>query len=318
MGIDVLFIVSNQIHQPVREDSQTPNQSLIKSHVTVVRQITGWGLAANVSLSTLKLAAGFWSSSQALVADGVHSLSDCITDLAILVGVRYWSEPPDTQYPYGHRRIETLVTIFVGLVLAVAALGMMVDAILSFDEPQSRPPGMVALAVALFSIVAKESLYRWTKSVGTRINSSALIANAWHQRSDALSSVPVAIAVAAAGIDPDLGFLDGVGALLVCFFILYAAWNIVAPGIGQLVDRGASRAEVENIRRLALEQENVLDVHKVRTRYSGMGLQVDLHVLVDGAMSVYDGHDVASLVKAILLAKAPNVVDVVIHIEPFE
>jgi cation diffusion facilitator family transporter len=275
-------------------------------------------LAGNIALSTLKLTAGFWGSSQAVVADGIHSLSDCITDLAILVGVRYWSEPPDAQHPYGHRRIETLITIFIGVVLAIAALGMMYDAILSFNKPKSNQPGVVALVVTLFSIGAKEGLYRWTKSVGTRIKSSALIANAWHQRSDALSSIPVAIAVAAATINPDLGFLDGVGALLVCLFILYAAWNIVAPGFAQLVDRGADKTEVEKIRLIAIEQESVLDVHKVRTRYSGLGLQVDLHVLVDGAMSVHAGHEIAGRVKAILLAKAPNVVDVVVHIEPHE
>jgi cation diffusion facilitator family transporter len=310
-------MVANPIPEQACADTQKQDASLIESQVAVVRRVTRWGLTANILLSMLKLSAGFWSSSQAVIADGVHSLSDCITDLAILVGVRYWSEPPDTQHPYGHQRIETLVTIFIGLVLAVAALGMMYDAILSFDGPRSGPPGITALVVAVFSIVAKEGLYRWTKSKGTRIKSSALIANAWHQRSDALSSIPVAIAVAAARINPDLRFLDGVGALLVCLFILYAAWNIIAPGIGQLVDRGATNTELEKIRILALEPKSVLDVHKIRTRYSGLGLHVDLHVLVDGAMSVHDGHEVAGLVKATLLAKAPNVVDVVVHIEPY-
>jgi cation diffusion facilitator family transporter len=311
-------MVANQIPEPVCANAQKQDTSLVESQVAEVRRLTSWGLATNIFLSMLKLAAGFWSSSQAVIADGVHSLSDCITDSAILVGVRYWSEPPDTQHPYGHRRIETLVTIFIGFVLAIAALGMMYDAILSFDEPPSGPPGIIALAVALFSILAKEGLYRWTKSVGTRIKSSALIANAWHQRSDALSSIPVAIAVAAARINPDLHFLDGVGALLVCLFILYAAWNIIAPGIGQLVDRGATNTEVEIIQRLVLDQENVLGVHKVRTRYSGLGLQVDLHVQVEGSMSVHDGHEVAGMVKAALLTKAQNVVDVVVHIEPHD
>ncbi|MCP4198346.1 MAG: cation transporter [Proteobacteria bacterium] len=311
-------MVANQIPEPACADAQKQDPSLIESQVAEIRRVARWGLTANIFLSMLKLTAGFWSSSQAVIADGVHSLSDCITDLAILVGVRFWSEPPDTQHPYGHHRIETLVTIFIGFVLAIAALGMMYDAILSFNDPPSAPPGIIALAAALFSIFAKEGLYRWTKSVGTRIKSSALIANAWHQRSDALSSIPVAIAVAAASINPDLRFLDGVGAMLVCLFILYAAWSIIAPGIGQLVDRGASNAEVEIIRRLALDQKGVLGVHKVRTRYSGMGLQVDLHVQVEGAMSVHDGHEVAGLVKTTLLTKSPNVVDVVVHIEPHE
>ncbi len=302
----------------MRQDSQEPDRSSIAAQVAEVRRVTKWGLVANITLSALKLAAGFWGSSQAVIADGIHSLSDCITDLAILVGVRYWSEPPDAQHPYGHRRIETLITIFIGVVLAVAALGMMYDAILSLSASKSNQPGGVALAAVLFSIFAKEGLYRWTKSVGTRMKSSALIANAWHQRSDALSSVPVAIAVAVATVYPSLGFLDGVGALLVCLFILYAAWNIVAPGIAQLVDRGADKTEVEQIRRIALDQPHVIDVHKVRTRYSGLGLQVDLHVVVDGNMSVHAGHEVAGKVKATLLAKAKNVIDAVVHIEPHD
>ena len=291
---------------------------MLKNKVTEVQRVTKWGLAANIFLSALKLIAGFWGSSQAVVADGVHSLTDCITDLAILVGVRYWSEPPDPQHPYGHRRIETLVTVGIGTLLALTAAGMMYDAILSFSKPASGPPGTSALVVALFSIVAKEALYRWTKSVGTRIKSSALIANAWHQRSDALSSVPVAIAVVAATINPHLGYFDGIGALLVCLFILYASWNIIRPGIAQLVDRGATPDEVKAIRKLALSHDAVRDVHQVRTRYSGLGLQVDLHVLVDGALSVHQGHEVAELVQATLLEKAPDVVDVVVHIEPFK
>ncbi|MCP4605522.1 MAG: cation transporter [Proteobacteria bacterium] len=292
--------------------------SPLESHATEVRRVTRIGLAANLILSGLKLAGGILGSSQAVIADAVHSLSDCVTDLAILIGVRYWTRPPDSDHPYGHRRIETVVTVFIGLALAAVSFGLVYNAIISFNEPRSEVPGPAALVAALISIAVKEALYRWTRSAGERIKSSALVANAWHQRTDALSSIPAALAVAISWFDPSLIFFDGIGVLLVSLFILHAAWRIIVPGIDQLTDKGVGSEETDEIRNLALQVKNVRGVHKVRTRFAGLGLQVDLHVLVDGDLTVCQGHDIAGEVTSRLLENKSHVVDVIVHIEPYE
>ncbi len=283
-----------------------------------MRRVTRVGLVVNLLLSAVKLVGGIMGSSQAVVADAIHSLSDCLTDVVILVGVHYWTKPPDKDHPYGHRRIETLVTVFIGLTLASVAFGLIYGAIQSFREPSDSLPGPMALIAALISVAVKETLYRWTRKRGARIKSSALVANAWHQRTDALSSLPAAVAVVAIMINPELAFLDAVGALLVSLFILHAAWRIIMPGVGQLTDRGASPDEVEKIKRIVLTVGRVKNTHHIRTRSSGYGLQVDLHILVDGALSVRDGHRVAELVKARLIAEVPHIIDVVVHTEPHD
>ncbi len=287
------------------------------AHATEVRRVTRVGLATNIALSAIKLAGGIVGSSQAVVADAVHSISDCGTDIAILVGVRYWSKPPDEDHPYGHQRIETLVTVAIGLALAAVAMGLISDAITNFTTPRAGTPGTVALVAALISIAAKETLFHWTRAAGNRIRSSALIANAWHQRTDALSSIPAALAVVASWIDPKLAFLDSVGEMLVSLFILHAAWRIITPAVSQLTDKGANERDLQIIKQTALEVEGVREIHKVRTRYSGLGLQVDLHALVDGNLTVCHGHDISELIQERLVTTHPHVVDVIVHIEPF-
>ena len=185
------------------------------------------------------------------------------------------------------------------------------------ETPPAVAPGLIALWGALISIAVKEGLYHWTLAVGKRVKSNALRANAWHHRSDALSSIPTALAVGGAAIGPEWHFLDPVGAIVVTFFIMQAAWRIVQPALNQLVDRGAPREDRGRIRLFALDVAGVRDAHAVRTRYIGSGLQIDLHILVDGALTVQEGHDIAGAVKNRLLEKGPDVVDVVIHIEPY-
>ncbi|MDJ0761571.1 MAG: cation diffusion facilitator family transporter [Myxococcota bacterium] len=283
-----------------------------------VRRAVLIGLAINLFLSLVKFIGGVWGSSQAVVADAIHSLSDCVTDVAILIGVNFWTKPPDADHPYGHRRIETVVTVFIGLSLAAVAFGIVADAVSSFAEPGRHPPGNVALIAALISVATKEVLYRWTKKAGTRTQSPALIANAWHHRSDAMSSIPAVITVGLSRVDPSLTFLDGIGALLVSMFILYAAWQIVMPGLAQLTDKGATAEEIEKIQRIVQRIDSVRDVHQIRSRFSGLGLHVDLHILVDGDLSVRKGHAIAEIAKTQLMKEIPSIVDVVSHIEPVE
>ena len=281
-----------------------------------IRKVTLAGLIVNLLLFGFKLVAGIVGASQAVVADAVHSLSDCTTDLAIIVGAHYWSQPADKNHPYGHARLETLVTIIIGVVLLGAALGLGWNAIETLHEKPSKPPGLIALIAAAVSILCKEGLYRWTARAGRRVKSAALTANAWHQRTDAVSSVPVVLAVGAAVVVPKWTFLDHVGAIIVSLFIFHAALKIIWPGIQELIDSGAPAETYEKIRAIALQNSRVREVHKIRTRYVSQSLHVDLHVLVDGQLTVSEGHYIAGDVKGRILTEGPDVVDVVVHVEP--
>mgnify|MGYP001814710859 FL=1 len=205
----------------------------------IVRKVTWVGLWVNLFLAAIKFTAGLYGRSQALVADAIHSLTDLTTDIAVIAGSHYWSRPPDENHPYGHRRLETLVTVFIGLVLIAAGIGIGWKAISALQEKQTAAPGWIAVFAALLSIVCKESIYRWTAATGRRVKSPALAANAWHHRTDALSSLPVLIAVAGARVFPSWSFLDRVGAVIVSIFILHASIKIIWPGISELIDVGA-------------------------------------------------------------------------------
>lgn len=281
-----------------------------------VKKVTWLGLVANVFLSALKMVAGIFGSSQALVADAVHSLTDISTDLAVLFGVKYWSAPADSSHPYGHWRIETMVSVFIGVMLIAVAIGLGLHALEGLDHNSFSRPSPIVLIVAVLSVVLKEILYRYSINVGRRIKSSAVIANAWHHRSDALSSVPVLFTVAIISIQPKWAFLDGVGAFAVCLFILHAAVKVIWPALLELSDAGAGMAVREEILRLAVQTAGVQAVHAVRTRRLGPGIYADLHVLVDPSMSVKQGHDISEQVKARLLDLGPDIVDVVVHLEP--
>ena len=281
-------------------------------------RLAGWvGLLVNLALAGIKFAAGTLGHSQAVVADAIHSLTDTVTDLALIFGARYWTAPADEEHPHGHRKFETLITVFIGLVVAAAAISIGWDAVTSFGRP-TTPPSLIALIAAVASIGIKEGLYRWTARVGRETGSSALIANAWHHRTDALSSIPVAVAVAAAILDHRLAVVDQIGALVVAVFILHAAIRIIRPALEQLVDAGAPKAHRRELERLALEVDGVRAAHALRTRYIGSELAVDVHVEVDANLSVADGFAIARRVKRDLLERGPGVADVVVQIEPYE
>lgn len=275
------------------------------------------GLICNVVLSGIKCAVGFLAGSQALIADSIHSMSDLSSDIAILLGEKFWLAPADDNHPYGHRRIEALITVLIGLLLTAAALGIGWDALITLRIQHNSPPEWPAFYAALVSIVIKEGLYRYTFSVGSRIRSSAVKANAFHHRSDAFSSIPVALAVLTSILVPRWSFVDHVGALVVTCFILHSAWQVIKPALQELSDSGASHKTRERLRETALDTPGVKDIHALRTRRCGGGFFVDLHVLVEPALSVLEGHAIAGLVKRRLL-EDPDIIDVLAHIEPFE
>jgi cation diffusion facilitator family transporter len=290
----------------------------VGSKEKIVRKVTWVGLLVNVFLVVIKFTAGIYGRSQALVADAIHSLTDLTTDIAVIAGSHYWSRPPDENHPYGHRRLETLVTVFIAVVLIAAGLGIGWKAISTLQEKPAAPPGWIAVFAALASIVCKESIYRWTAITGRRVKSPALAANAWHHRTDALSSLPVLIAVAGARIFPTWSFLDRVGAVIVSIFILHASIKIIWPGLSELIDVGAPEETRKKIQDIALKNKGVLQVHDIRTRYISTSIQVDLHIVVEGSITVREGHDIADDVRARIIDAISEVLDVIVHVDPPE
>lgn len=288
-----------------------------ESPVQVIRKATWVGSVANVGLAIVKIGVGKLTGSQALVADGVHSFSDLVTDTAILIGSRYWTAPADKNHPYGHGRFETLTNIFIGVLLAAVGVGIGWDSLQALGHPPSATPGLLAFAAAVLSIVVKEGLYRWTLVQAKRINSRALHANAWHHRTDALSSLPVAVAVIVNYLIPDLHYLDQVAALLVTAMILKAAVEILWPALLELTEAEADSQIETKIQQYAADDPDIREVHAIRSRRTGSTILLDFHLLVEPAMSVDQAHSISENFKSHILAKLDEVVDVIIHIEPY-
>lgn len=289
-----------------------------KELIRKTTRITVAGLAANFVLAVVKFLVGLRYSSQALIADALHSLTDSITDIVIIIGVRFWSAPADSDHPHGHGRIETMVSFLLGLSVAFAAVAIGMRALASLQQPQIGTTHWAVFLAACFSVAIKELLYQWHSRVGRSLRSTAIVANAWHHRSDAFSSLIVALAAASSWFLPEWSFLDQAAALIVAVLILQAAWGISIPAFKELIDTGASEEQHQRILRLAQETAQVLEVHALRTRKIANLMHVDLHVQVDPNISVLEGHAIAGQVKARILEQEPNVAAVLVHLEPFE
>jgi cation diffusion facilitator family transporter len=302
----------------LKDNGEQASSTHDASREKIVRKVTWVGLFVNLFLAGFKFIAGIFGRSQALVADAIHSLTDLTTDIAVIAGSHYWSLPPDDDHPYGHKRLETLVTVFIGIVLAAAGIGIGWKAISTLQQKDAAPPGWIAVLAALTSIICKEAIYRWTAATGKRVKSPALAANAWHHRTDAISSVPVLIAVGGAKAFPSWSFLDHLGAAVVSVFILHASIKIIWPALSELIDAGAPSETRKKIRAMALKNEGVLQVHDIRTRYISSSIQVDLHIVVAGSITVRAGHVIADDVRNRIIAEMPEVLDVIVHVDPPE
>ena len=285
--------------------------------VRVVRRVTFAGILVNVAIAAAKAVAGVMSSSQALVADAVHSASDLVTDLVVVFSVRYWVAPADDDHPYGHGKIEALVTLVISAALVFAAWELARNAVMSLVRGKSdATPGAMALTVALGSIVLKEIVFIVTRAVARRVRSTALEANAWHHRSDALSSIPVAAAVAVVWVCPSLWWVDAAGALIVSAFVLHVAWKLASPALQELTDAQIG-SKANAVAAVALGVVGVKGVHKPRARRYGSSFQADIHIQVDGSLSVTEGHAIGHAVKEAVVNAGLDVDDVVVHVEPW-
>ncbi len=280
-----------------------------------INQVTLWGVFVNLVLSVTKLAGGFFGHSQALIADGLHSLSDLASDAMVFVAAKHASEDADEEHPYGHARFETIATVALAVLLVIVGLGIAYDAIVSLvtDEPIEKPD-MFTLWIAAFSILSNEGLYHYTKFVGNRIRSNLLLANAWHHRSDAVSSIVVLVGIA--GTQLNMPKLDAYAAIIVALMIARIGFKLGYDSVQELVDAGLEPDLVENIRQKILSHEGVRELHMLRTRRLGHHAHVDVHIQVAPRLSVSEGHHISETVEKTLKDSFDAINDVTVHIDP--
>ena len=273
------------------------------------------GAVVNVILSVVKVVVGVIGNSQALIVDGIHSLSDLMTDILVLVASRHASHGPDENHPYGHGRFETAATLALGAFLVLVAGGIMWDSVerlMRGGEAQS--PEAIALYAALFSILANEALYWYTIVVARRINSELLRANAWHHRSDAVSSIVVLIGVGGAMLGH--GWLDLAAALIVGAMVAKIGWDLGWSAMRELVDESLEEDKVDEIRTIIRNIPGVRSLHMLRTRRQGHEAMADVHVQVAPWISVSEGHMISIAVEEQIKANIEEIADVTVHIDP--
>lgn len=269
-------------------------------------------IIGNVLLSLLKLAVGFMYSSIALISDGVHSLSDVITSVIGYAGIRISSKPPDKSHPFGHSRFEPLVAFMIGEALIIVAYEIGRDAVYRIVAGGAIEVNSVMLGVALFSILSKELMFRYSVRVGRKLNSQILVADAYHHRSDALSSVAVLIGLGA----QELGFMygDSIAGLVVAVFLLKVSLDIILENVRYLTGQAPPFEVCEEIKERALGVPNVLGVHDLRAHYVGSKLHVELHIEVPPELSLKEAHDVSEEVKRVI-ESLPEVEVAFVHVD---
>jgi cation diffusion facilitator family transporter len=280
------------------------------------RNVTLIGALVNVILIGLKLTAGILGKSNALIADGVHSISDLFTDVVVLVGIWRGRRPADEDHPFGHGRIEALSTAIVGLSLVATALYLGSQAAMGIYMRHESHPNVLAIIGAGVSIVLKEALYRYTVLTGRRMKSQLVVANAWHHRSDALSSVAVLAGVTLAQIKPSWHIFDAFAALLVSFFIIKVGLEILGDSFRELSDAAPIPETLNSIQLCALSVEGVMNVHDLRVRTSGGRHQIEIHIVVDASLTVKEGHGIAKDVEACLVNDIDDVGRAIVHVDP--
>ena len=280
-----------------------------------IRKVTVVGGVVDLLLGIVKIMVGKVAGSQALIADGVHSLSDLATDFLVVFAAKHSHREADEEHPYGHGRIETVATVILGVALVLVAIGICYDALHRMRDPELLGhPGVLALVVALVSVVSKEIIYHYTVRAARRLRSNMLHANAWHSRSDAISSIIVVIGVG--GTMYGFTYLDAIAAAAVGVMIAKIGWDLLWKSLQELIDTSLEEDKVTAIRKAILEVAGVRALHMLRTRRSGSDALVDVHILVDPGVSVSEGHMIGERVRTRLINEMDDVSDVTVHIDP--
>lgn len=294
-----------------------------KQRLREVYKVTIAGSIINVLLLVLKFAAGILGHSAAMIADAIHSLTDFATDVVVLVFVKLGNKPMDKDHDYGHGKYETLATAIIGI--SLFAVGMMicwsglVKTYQALCGEQLQQPGVVAFVAAVLSIVMKEWAYQFTVRVGRKFHSEAVVANAWHHRSDALSSIGTMMGIGGAILlGSHWAVLDPLAAIVVSVFIIKAAWSLVMQSVKELTDASLSEKEEDEILKTASEEEGVGEIHNLRTRRIGNKIAIEMHVRMPGSLSLYAAHEHATAIEQRLKQKYGADTHVGIHLEPIK
>lgn len=286
-----------------------------------IYKVTLIGSFANVVLLIFKFVAGFLGNSAAMLADAVHSLSDFVTDIIVLLFVKISSKPEDKEHKFGHGKYETLATVVIGIMLFLIGLGILYngakDVIRVINGEVLPSPGILALVAALFSIAVKEVLYQYSVIKGKTLDSPAVIANAWHHRSDALSSIGTAIGIGGAIVlGEKWSVLDPIAAIVVSFFIIKVAYVLTKNGVDDLLERSLPPEIEDEIVKIILSFDKVSEPHHLRTRRIGNKYAINVHIRMDGNTLLYEAHDTATAIERRLREKYGNETYVNIHMEP--
>lgn len=288
-----------------------------------IYRVTLVGFAVNLVLSLAKLAAGVFGRSGAMVADAVHSFSDLATDVVVIVFARISAKPRDDGHDYGHGKYETLATILISMALGVVGVGILVDSIGAvrsvLDGGVLPRPGLVALVAAVLSIAAKEILYRYTVREGRAIDSPSVVANAWHHRSDALSSLGTLVGIGCAYFLGDKWRIaDPIAALIVAVFIFKVAFDLIRTGVGELLEKSLPEETEREILRIVTLDPAVREPHNLRTRRIGAAIAIEIHIRVDGAMTVARSHALTVGIERRLRERFGEGTMIAVHVEPLK
>lgn len=274
-------------------------------------------IIVNIVLSAIKLIIGFFAHSQALISDGIHSASDVISTVAVMFGINLSSKKSDESHPYGHERIECIFSVVLAMILFATGMGIGISAIKTVVyKNEIIIPGRIALVAAFVSIVVKEWMFRYTRRAANKLNSSSLMADAWHHRSDALSSVGSLIGIGGA----IFGFpiFEPIASIVICVFIVKAAYEIFMDAVNRLVDHACSEEEVNEIKNAILSVEGVNNIDDIRTRKFGSKTYVDVEIAEDGSLSLFHAHKVAENVHDLIESQFTDVKHCMVHVNPIQ
>ena len=286
-----------------------PNMAKLKQRASYV------GACVNIMQTLIKITFGILGQSAALIADGIHSLSDLMSDALVITAVRMGSREADKEHPYGHRRFETIAGVVLGGSLMFIGAGIGWSVYERMSNPETLPvPNELSLGITAVSILLNEWLYHYTKRIAKITRSKLLLANAWHQRSDAFSSIVVLIGIGAVMLGYPLA--DAIAAILVALLVIKIGLNLMIEGIKELVDTALPENLVAEIRTVIYDIDGVEDIHLLRTRYMGEDALIDAHIIVDPRISVSEGHRIGDMVRDELIARFDDVMEVLVHVDP--
>lgn len=279
-------------------------------------RVTVVGAVVNLALAGMKLWIGTIANSRALVADGVHSLSDLFTDFVVLLGLKWGRKEPDRDHPYGHARIETIAGFIIGLVLIMAGVAIAYEALVTIYRHEITKPSIGAAVAAAVSIVVKEIMFRYSLVVGRKIRSLAIVGNAWHHRTDALSSVAVFAGVSAGLVNPNWYLADAYASILVALLVFMSGAGLSWTSFKEVVDTAPDESVLKLLELETSAVEGVREAHDILARTSGSYLLVEVHIVVDPDLTVREGHSLAKRVERRLLEKVSDVAKVIVHVDP--